>query len=103
MQSRFREFLKISGFPLDERLGFDDGMLLGEGVEGGQEEAARAGLGGHEAQGSEGESVVGLEVVQQAALAAIGEDLVVDVQEDFGLERLDLEGGLIGDAMSADE
>src|SRR5262249_47728274 len=59
----------------DERLRLDDGVLVGEGVEGGQEQAARPRLDGDQAQRRQGQAVVRLEVVQQAALAAVRQDL----------------------------
>src|SRR6266478_4147804 len=42
--------------------------------------------------------MVGLEIVQQAALAAVRKNLVVDVQKDLGRQRLDLEAHLVVDA-----
>ena len=46
---------------------------------------------------------MGVEVVQQAALAAVADDLVVDVQELLRGQHLHLEGGLVGDAVGAGE
>src|SRR5262245_49818601 len=48
---------------LDERLRFDDGVLVGEGVEGADEQAAGAGLDRDQAERRQGQAVVRVEVV----------------------------------------
>ena len=78
-------------------------VLFGIGVAAGDEQAARAGFEVDVTERGDGEAVVGAEVVEQAAFAAVGEDLVVDVQEDLGRERFDLEAGLVDDAVGAAE
>jgi len=57
-------------------------VLFRKGVEGGQEQAAGAGLDRHQAERRQRQAVVRLEVVQQAALAAVGQDFLVDVGEN---------------------
>ena len=58
---------------------------------------------GHEPKRSERQAVIRLEIVQQAALAAIGEDFIVNVKEDFLGKHLDLKAHLITDPMSAQQ
>src|SRR5260370_24061881 len=55
-------------------------------MEGRDEQAAGAGFDGDVAEGGQREAVVGLEVVQQAPLAAVGQDLVVDRSEEHTSE-----------------
>src|SRR5262245_31934786 len=86
---------------LDERLRFDDGVLFREGVERGEEDTLGPGFDLDAAEGSDRQAVVGLEVVQEAALAAAGKDLVVHVQEDLRRQRFDLKAHLVDDAVSA--
>src|SRR5688500_18049978 len=86
---------------LDERLRFDDGVLVGEGVEGREDQTAGPRLDRNKAERRDREAVVRPKVVEQAALAAVGEDLIVDVQEDLRWQRLDLEAHLVVDAMGA--
>src|SRR6266481_10111242 len=68
-------------FPLDKRLRLDDGVLIGERVERGDEQAPRPGFDGHEAERGDGEAVIRLEVMQETALQPVAQDFVVDVQE----------------------
>src|SRR5262249_51812195 len=67
------------------------------------EQAVGPGLDGDEAERGDRQPVVGAEVVQQAALAAVGQDLVVDVQVDLRRQGFDLEGGLVVDAVGRGE
>src|SRR5437660_406871 len=92
-----------AALPLDERLRLDHGVLAGEGVEGREEEATGAGLDGHEAERRHGKTMMTGKVVQQSALAAVGEDLLVDVQEEVRRQHFDLETGLVEDAVSTGE
>src|SRR5437867_1394799 len=75
----------------DERLRLHDRVLFREGVKGVQQQAACASLDGDKAEWGHRQAVVGLKIVQEAALAAVGQDLVVDVQKDLGRQHLDLE------------
>src|SRR5260370_13508077 len=70
---------------LDQRLGFDDRMLVREGVEGGENQAAGPRLGRDEAERRQRQAVVGGEIVRQARLYAAGPGFVMRVQE--GLPR----------------
>ena len=81
--------------PLDERLRLDDGVFVGERVERRDQQTPGPGFDGDEAERSDGQAVVGLEIVQQAAFQAIAQDFVVDVQENLRRQRLDLKAGLI--------
>src|SRR5207245_64992 len=83
------------GSLLDERLRLHNGVLVGEGVERGNAQAVGTGLDGDEAERSDGQTMMGLEVVQQTALAAVGNDLVMDVKEDFRRQGLHLETDLV--------
>ena len=66
------------------------------------QQAARPGFDGDETERGDGQPVIGLEVVQQAALEAVAQDFVVDVQEDLRRQDLDLKAGLISHAGGQD-
>jgi hypothetical protein len=96
---RQRQRRDLSGVDFDERLGFDNRQLVGEGVESGQEESAGVGLDGDEPEWSQGEAVVRLEIVEKSTFATVGEDFVVDVVKNLRAKAFELEGGLIADAV----
>src|SRR5438552_1687823 len=58
-------------------------------------------FGGHETERSQRQAVVRLEIVQQATLAAIGEDFIMNVEEDFLREHFHLKTHLVTDAVGA--
>src|SRR5207247_214695 len=64
-----------------------------------EEQALGARFDGNQSQGRHAQPLIGLEVVQEPAFLAVGQDLVVDLQEDLRRQRLDLEGGLVLDAV----
>ena len=68
-----------------------------------EEQALRTWLDHNVAQRGNGKTMVGLEVVQDAAFAAVGEDLIVDVQIDLFGQLFDLETHLVNDIVAADE
>jgi len=78
-------------------------MLFRKGVERRQEQAARPRLDGKEPQGRQGQAAGAVEMVEEAALGAVGEDLVMDVDEDLGVQRFYLEAGLVRDAVQQGE
>src|SRR5262249_54154547 len=78
-------------------------MLAREGVERRQEQATGARLGGDEAERSHRQTVVRREVVQQAALAAVGKNFGVDVQKDLRRQQLNLKTHLVVNGVGAGE
>jgi hypothetical protein len=60
-------------------------------------ETARAGVGGHEPERRQGEPVARVEEVQQAALAAVGQEFRVDPDECLRGQDFGLGAHLIGD------
>jgi hypothetical protein len=90
-------------FLLDERLRFYHRVVIGKRVERGQNETTSSGFRGHEPKRSERKAMVGLEVMQEAALAPIGKNLVMHVEEDFLGEHLYLKAHLITDPVSAEQ
>ena len=73
---------------------------VGEGVEGRRGTSGRAGLGGDEAERGQRQAIVRREIVQEAAFAAVGENFVVDVQENLRRKHLDLKAHLVMDAVA---
>ena len=88
---------------LDERLRLDDGPFAGERVEAAQEEAPWPELRVDVAEWLARESRFEGEVVEEAPLGTVGEDLVVDVMELLRGQRLDLEARLVAHAVGAVE
>src|SRR5436309_961083 len=86
---------------LNQRLRLDDRELVGKRVERGQAQTARPGIRGDVAERSQRDAMMAGEVVKQAALAAVGPDLVVNVQEQLRLQHLDLEAHLVVNAVRA--
>src|SRR3954447_11906237 len=80
---------------LEEGLRADDRPLLGEGMEGLDEEAARARLEVDVADRRGGEAGGGGEPVEQAALGGVERQLVVEVGEHLGIDALGLEARLV--------
>jgi len=86
---------------LDQRLRFDDGILRREGVEGREKQATATGLSRDEAERGHRQAIVRRKIVQQAALATVGENLIVNVEEDFRCQYLNLKAHFIVDAVCA--
>ena len=83
----------------DERLRLDDGMFARKGVERGQTQAPRPTVGVDEAERRRVNAMLGWEVVQQAALLAVGSQLLLHVQENLRRQHFDLKADLIIDAV----
>src|SRR6516162_6896815 len=92
-----RSQLRASGsaFLFDQGLGLDDREFVRERVKSQQEQAAGPGFDCHKAEWGQGETMVRLEIVQQAPFAAVSEDFIVHMQKNLGRQHLDLETGLI--------
>jgi hypothetical protein len=71
----------------------------GERVKGGNEKTAGPGLHRDIAQRRERQPVVGLKIMKQTALAAVGQDFIMNVEENLRRQNFDLEIGLIIDAV----
>src|ERR1700722_9474615 len=88
---------------LDQRLRFDYRILFGKCMESRQEQTIQPRFHDDIAQRRNREPMIRLKVVQDAALGAVGEDLVMDVQENLFRQRFDLKAGLIDDVIAASE
>ena len=84
----------------DQRLGFDDGVFFGEGVKAIDEDALGPRFERDQAKGRDGQAMIGLEVVEQSAFGAVGENLVVNMHKNFRRQRLHLKARLVDDAVA---
>lgn len=78
-----------------ERLGFDDRVVFRKGVECMDEEGAWRLLDLHETEGDRGPAICGCEVVCDQGLAAVFEEFLVKMEEDFGFELFELEADVV--------
>src|ERR1051325_7508124 len=92
--------MRLLSLLLNQRLRLDDRALFGKRVKRREHQAIRPRFGDDITQGRDGQAVVGLKVVQDAAFAGVGEDLVVNVKENLLAQPLDLKTGLINELIT---
>src|ERR1019366_9051330 len=88
---------------LDQRLRFDDGVLVRERVKGRNKKTMRARFDHDITERGHRQAMIWLKVVQDAALVAVGENLVVDLQVDLFGQCFDLKAGLVKNIVAASE
>ncbi len=64
------------------------------------DQTAGTSLQGDKPQGSQGQPVIRLEIVEETALGTVRQDFIMDVQEDFRRQHFHLEAHLVVQAMS---
>jgi hypothetical protein len=85
----------------NQRLCFDDRVLGWEGVEGREKQSAATGLGADETERCHRQTIVRWEIVKEATFAAVGEDFIVNMEENLRCQHFDLEAHFVMDAVSA--
>src|SRR5262245_41731719 len=83
--------LALPGLAFNQRLGFHDSMFVRKGMEGGEEQAIGPSFDGDITERGQSQAMVRLKIVQYSALAAVGQNFVVNVKEDFWRQHFDLE------------
>jgi hypothetical protein len=86
---------KADSFPLDQRLGLDDGEFIRKGMERRCTEPVRNRLHDHHAQWRKSEAIAALAVEDHPLASAVRCKLFVHMQELFGLEHFNLRTHLV--------